>query len=176
MIIMETVPVLLVITFSLEEFFTAAHDKSNVMWYWLFLVTQNGYSRPPWRWACNLWITCKSPQTGQGDPGRFLTNRWELHHRSCGCCCWCRGWCTLTLSLTSCVHSYCMMSTQAETTSKPNPTAIIEYSMQSRTSKRDFYLDPSLFRADRHLNWTPSAQNTRKSARQRTPGLCGRKL
>jgi len=36
MIIMEIVPVLLVITFSFEEFFTAAHDKSNVVWYWRF--------------------------------------------------------------------------------------------------------------------------------------------
>jgi len=36
MIIMEIVPVLLVITFSLEEFFTAAHDKNNVVWYWRF--------------------------------------------------------------------------------------------------------------------------------------------
>ena len=31
MITMEIVRVLLVITFSLEEFFTAAHDKSNVV-------------------------------------------------------------------------------------------------------------------------------------------------
>jgi len=31
MIIMEIVPVLLVITFLLEEFFTAAHDKNNVV-------------------------------------------------------------------------------------------------------------------------------------------------